>query len=363
VANSVSKINIVVGASTGQLQAGMNQAAATVNRGMGSIQSVAQNATYAVDDFFAAFATGGFAGGLRGAGNNLTAIAAAIGGIKAQLAIVAGLAVGQLLIKQFGGASDAAEKLKEQIDRVAGAQKQLRDLRESSRSAVEDIFREGGGQSSADASKRLNDIRRDLQASSGRLAGLQADRQATADRYIPGTQEGNEEVASQFRKIRDEELRDLDDRIAAETKINTLLTAQETAQTGVARQARKAAEEAKTASDAVQLQIDQQKLEGAFITREMRGAMATELLRIDEQIEGIKNSSRPSLSLADMFKMMPQANTMGSAGAISAINAAMIGPANAQSAGTALERRQADDIKRLRELEERKKGLVEAFAL
>lgn len=337
----------------------MNRAAGIVQGGMSRVQSVAQAATYAVDDFFAAFSTGGVAGGLRGAGNNLTQIASLLGGIKVQLVVIAGLAAAQFLVKAFSGAEAGAKKLEEQINRVAEAQKRLRDLRESGISAVQDTFWEGAGQTRGEASRRLNEIRRNLSVSSDRMARLQADRDATASRYIPGTAEGNEEVASHFRKIRDEELKDLDSRIASESEVLNILQQQELAQTEVVRQAKEAEKAAKAASAQRQLLIDQQKLNQPFINRQERADMASELFRIDEELE----KSRPRMSMADMFKLLPSANTMGSVGAISAISAAQIGPQNARDSGPALQRQSLQELRRIRELEERKKGLLEVVGL
>src|SRR5688572_15683212 len=115
----------------------MNQASATVKRSMGGMQSIAQSATFAVDDFFAAFATGGVAGGLRGAGNNLTMIAAQLGSIKAQFVIIAALAVGQLLAKQFGKGKTEAKALNDELEKMSRHFKTMESLGSIRRGIVE----------------------------------------------------------------------------------------------------------------------------------------------------------------------------------------------------------------------------------
>lgn len=310
-ANSVSKINVVVGANTAGLQSGMNQASGIVSRGMGNVQTIAQQATFAVDDFFAAFSTGGVAGGLRGAGNNLTAIAASLGSIKAQLLIIAGLAVGQLLAKAFSGGKKDAEGLSKEIDRVADSMNRVREAREAAIGARDDIFWGGRGQNSADASKRLNEIRRELQSSSGVLERLQADRQEVANRFIPGTPEGNQEVMAHFRAIRDQELKALDEKIAKESEALEILKSQELAQTAVARRAREAVAPGRPGDRF-----------GFF-----KNGPAAAGIKADLRLEQLK-----SLDPASLFGKLPGAHAFGSSGAISTINQAAIGPRNVQDA-------------------------------
>jgi hypothetical protein len=71
----------------------------------------------------------------------------------------------------------------------------------------------------------------------------------------------------------------------------------------------------------------------------------------------------PSLSMGNVFGMLPNAQSMGSSGAISAINAAQIGPQNARDAGPALQRETNRILSRIEQLEKDKKNLVEVIGL
>jgi hypothetical protein len=347
VANSVSKINIVVGASTGQLQAGMNQAAATVQRGMGNIQSVAQAATFAVDDFFAAFATGGVSGGLRGAGNNLTQIASMLGGIKVQLAVIAGLAVGQLLIKQFEGTTKSIDKADKALAEFQERLKRGSAVAGSEAKARQTLREIAGGQSLPDMFRQRNegrtslaDLQSQLAAETKRLADLDQLRASVIG--DEATKAVVDEIAERKKAVRE-----IRDEIREQERLNEAIEKRLRLLQG--------------------RRMDEFYGSGAFggsggsvLGRARAGA---DIAAIDKEIAALRDSMRPSLSLADMFRMMPGANAMGSAGAISAINAARIGPQNARDSGPALTRETNRILSRIEDLERKKTGIVEAFAL
>jgi len=121
-----------------QVGTGAQQTVNRVNGSMKAAQGIAQNAVFAIDDFVTSFETGGIAGGLRGAGNNLTFIASQMGRIegglkgvipalidmKGQLALIGAIASIQILVSQF-------QKLeKEALDRILDKLKAIEDARD-----------------------------------------------------------------------------------------------------------------------------------------------------------------------------------------------------------------------------------------
>ena len=343
-ANSVSKINVIVGANTQQLQSGMNQASAIVQRGMGNVQTVAQQATFAVDDFFASFSTGGLAGGLRGAGNNLTMIAASLGGIKTQLLVIAGLSVAQLLAKEWDKTGESIDKASKSLNEFQERLKRGSAVPSQRRSLNQQLRDISGETSLPEAFRRresgrteLADLRQQL-AEESKLIG---DRQQLLASVIgdEATKAVQDEISERQKAVRT-----LRDEIREQERLNA------------------AAEK--------QVRILQQRrqqfpgggaggLGGGLAPRAAAGAAVAE---IDQQIAELRDSLRPSVSLADMFSRMPGANALGSSGAISAINAASIGPSNAMNAGPALQRETNRILGRIEALERQKKS-VEAVAL
>lgn len=344
----------------------MNKAAASVKGGMSQVQAAAQQATFAVDDFFAAFSTGGVAGGLRGAGNNLTMIAASLGGIKTQLAVIAGLAVGQLLIKQFSGGKTEAQALNEELSRMSQFFKDMTSLK-SIRRETEALqgtaaeFRNRPAPSRADVQAERDRINAEIKranadAENRRFEGAQlrgdAIRQA---RYAIAAGNGtiDPEIAKRLKGQLSDAAQKMSEAKMLENQAKNLKFQQEQLNQREQELQKSWFRQEQAAGDAGF------KGFGSFITNADRDVTKQALEDVTDEL----NARRARFSMADMFKMMPNLNTMGSVGAISAINAAMIGPQNARDAGPALQRQQLSELKRIRELEEKKKGLLEVVGL
>jgi hypothetical protein len=369
VANSVSKINIVVGASTGQLTQGMNQAAASVKGGMSKVQQVSQAATFAVDDFFAAFATGGVAGGLRGAGNNLTQIASMLGGIKTQLTVIAVLAAGQFLAKYFSKGKSDAKELNDELERMSGHFKTMRSLGEIRRGIVAQQ-----GEAAAFRDQRGAPTRDQFSAERERI---EAARKSSADRAVNAQREAMElfnETTKQERRARAMGEGKIDPasaerfrgqradvrRLQSEAQMNANAVRDLDRQRKLLDEREKELEPSRFRQKQAELDaLYGGKFQAAFVTQDMRNATKRELEDVTDEL----NSRRGRLSMADMFSRMPSAHAMGSSGAVGAINSAMMGPQNAQNAGLSLQRQSAADLRRIRELEEKKKGLLEVVGL
>jgi len=209
---NVSEIAVRVTGDTVQLQLQMQKAAQSiqqvtrgsqqtvngVNRSMKAAQGIAQNAVFAVDDFVAAFQTGGFAGGLRGAANNLTYIASQIGTIKTQLLAIAGIAsvqLGMTIFNQWRQAGidvilDDLKLMKERIEELnKGGVENLRfDRMVTDIVANGDLERLDGelskiGEQLEELEGKSKNFQRAIKGEASTLAGLQAQR-AEIEKFI-----------------------------------------------------------------------------------------------------------------------------------------------------------------------------------
>ncbi len=104
-----------------------------MNKSLARTQMMAQQGAFALDDFVAGSQTGGIAGGLRGAANNISMMATGLKSVNLQLGVIAGLAVGQLLLSQW------AKHQAEQLEEARKAAEKYRKELESIRSAIENI--------------------------------------------------------------------------------------------------------------------------------------------------------------------------------------------------------------------------------
>lgn len=313
-ANSVSKINVLVGANTTQLTAGMQQAAGAVkgfSASAGSAQMAMSQMAFAVDDAVTVFGTSGLAGSLRAAGNNLTMMASTLFGIKGLMISVAAVGAAQLAMTFFKMGT-GAKKASDEIDKLADAQKRMRDVRFEGAGNRMDMFFQAGRQSLPDAIKSLNDVRHSFMKSEYIMSRLQEDRATVANRFIPGELEGFDEVASHFKAIRDKELADLDERIAKESDILKILNGQELTMTEIVRQKRAA----------VAPGVPGDRF-GFF-----SGKPGAQGIKGQLKLDALRQGGDPFR----FFGSLPGANQFGSSGAVSTINQAMTGPKNVENA-------------------------------
>lgn len=351
-----------VGPAVAQAQRQFRQFQQTASQGMANVQGVAQQAVFAVDDFFAAFATGGVAGGIRGAANNLTLIASMLGGVKVQLAAIAAVTIGGFLAKQF---LDAKEKAKDLADAV-------RDIAHASKEAAQG------------------------RANARELAGLWG-AGAVPEMDLPAVRAERERNAAAF-KQNQESLREAAARAKETAQARDNLRSQalieEADPSRWSKEVKQSVEDAERAAKAAATEVEHRKAviasvnEQAYALQKLqrvrevedrrrghRGAdgvfdpfisarerRATQLAFEDAsvEVEAMRESirSRRGQYITSMFGNMPTANAFGSVGAISAVNTATAGSMNARDSLTRNTEEMKRDIRILRELEQKKKEVA-----
>lgn len=342
----------------------MNQAAAIVQSGMGMVHDAAQQATFAVDDFLQQWsATGSVAQGLRGAGNNLTMLAASLGSIKAQLAVIGVISAAQLLGRYWekqksdiDAATAALELYREELTRVSGRigrnaefRSQVSELK-GMRTVAEALERRGSGRESIQSlSLQRGENQRRIEELQKELADEKINREN--DRQLGGLN------AEEPQELFDARIKAIAEEIAEREKVGRQL------QDEIDDQRRLNMEVDKHLKRLQELRQERIRIGGAGGRLGGRLGAVAAAGDIDKEIAELRDSLRPSMSLADMFRLLPSANTMGSVGAISTISAAMIGPKNARDAGPALQKETNRILQRIEELEKKKKGLLEVVGL
>lgn len=306
--------------------------------GFGQTQQVAQQAVYAVDDFFAAFATGGFAGGLRGAGNNLTLIASQLGGIKVQLAAVGVLAGAQLLTKFFERSGDAATKAVGQIKDFrqqteefnvgVDRQRELSNIREQSREAP--LLSQTQLRERAKAGRdEVNELAKQIADSEAKLFNARR----LADQLL-----GPADVKEQARRLRFQQAHpgEIDPALGEEYG-NQQMEIQKLVQELVHLKKRR---------DELITQHDKYvQAERAIVALEHPGHLAqpfglfgnsrnTALGDPSQLGRNLRRARAASTAFNPFsaFGLLPSANQFGSVGAVSSINQSMTGPRNVEDA-------------------------------
>jgi hypothetical protein len=354
VANSVSKINVLVGANTSQLTAGMQQASSAVrgfSASAGNMQMAMQQAVFAVDDAASSFGTGGIAGSIRGAANNISMLASSLFGVKG-LMVAVGITAATQLAMSFMKTKDEAETAKKGIDELRNSLDALTRQRERRRGldAAGSMPLDDVADEISQRRKRIDELSQALQVRREQLKKDVGDRDPFGNRHefdqeTLKPRDTGEFLFSEEIRANATEIRQL------EKDLNSLAAEMMTLED----RRRRANNDARRAGA--------EALDQPFITGEMRSVMAGQMMDIDAEIAQLRESMMPSLSMGNVFGMLPNAQSMGSSGAISAINAAQIGPQNARDAGPALQRETNRILSRIEQLEKDKKNLVEVIGL
>lgn len=290
-----------------QVEKSVAQLQKSTNSGFGQTQQVAQQAVYAIDDFFAAFATGGVAGGLRGAGNNLTLIASQLGGIKTQLIAIGVLAAGQLLAKYFLDAKEATKASSRELDEyraklehISGIPGRQRELNERTRDITDETSVSALTKLQLSGQRRLADLQEQMAAERRHIGNLKTLRSTLID------QEAVEAVKDQIAQ-RTKALQVLQDEVREQRKLNSAIEAQIPIAEELAR-------------NNIAPGIPGDRF-GFF-----SGGAGAELLQAKLKAGKVSAAFDPF----KFFDKFPGANSFGSAGAVSAINQAQFGPKNVQ---------------------------------
>ena len=362
--NSVSKINVQIGSNAAQFAAGMGQASSAVGRftaSAGQMNMAVSQLAFAADDVVQVYGQSGVAGALRAASNNISMMAASLFGVKGLMIAVAASAATQLALS-FNKARDEAaeataataafreelEAVSRTVPRNAAVRPQLREI--AGLSKVGDAFREQNR--GRNALQDMLSERRDAEAVLKDLRAKLAAERAWLDdpRRHMGLNESepNEIIEARIKSIADEiaerekALRTLQEEIVDQKRLNVAVGEQ----VRLLQQRRIAAPDTGAA---------------AGIGRRL-GVMA-EAQGLDAEIKALQEDMRASMSVSEMFSRFPGINAFGSSGAISAINVAQFGPQNARDAGVMVQRQSLQELRRIRELEEKKKGLLEVVGL
>lgn len=311
--NSVSKINVALTTNATQFAAGMGQASAAVGRFSGitsNLQGIAQQATFAVDDFMSQFIAQGPAAGLRAAGNNLTFIAASIGSVHAQLAAIAGISLAQLALNQWArdeqkamdAAREATEAFRKEMDALRDAVKQTVNVGAERR----DIARTFGGDQlrrrQQDSLDTIHDLSREYEGLQQVLNRISPE--MVALEFKSGKTDADRERLKLLKEQADE----------TERAMNALMQERKLRQ-DIVRDIQKQL----TSTRAPGVPGDRFGFFGA-------GAAA----------KGIKGQlsldAAKTLDPTRFWGNIPGANAFGTSGAVSTINQAMIGPKNVEAA-------------------------------
>lgn len=360
--NSVSKINVQIGSNAAQFAAGMGQASSAVGRftaSAGQMNMAVSQLAFAADDVVQVYGQSGVAGALNAASNNISMMAASLFGVKGLMIAVAASAATQLVMAfsktkdQVQKTSEAIDELRTNLDKLDASQRRQRERQEAGRTPADNIRQKAG-----EAAVRIAELQRQFDE---RIEGLRTmgvgrleDAFRKEDVINQWTMKPTGEKVFRFSdEIRKQatEAQELAKDIANLTKQIEIWNTRQRESTELSREARRIAQQ----RDAGRFQ--------PFITSEMRSIMAGQLLDIDEELAAIRERQLPSFSLQELFSRFPGVNTFGSSGAISAINAAQFGPQNARDAGVMVQRQSLQELRRIRELEEKKKGLLEVVGL
>lgn len=314
-ANSVSRINVTVGANVAGVVSGMNQAAGAVqgfSRSAGNMQMALQQAVFAVDDAATSFGTGGIAGAVRGAANNITMLGASLFGVKGLMIAVAATAATQLAMafsKTRDGAKQASTEIEHAKQALTEFQEQLRrhserplaqiSLRQQMRDVGEESTVSGAERRQVLGRETLSDLEEKLQSERDRISDL---------RQTIASVQGDEAVKA----AKDE----LQERIKASRQLRDQIRDQKALNLAI--------------DDMLQL-LRENVAPGApsgdrfgFFTR---GAAAES---IKAKLKAGQQSN--AFDAMRMFSALPSANAFGSSGAVGTINQAMIGPKNVENA-------------------------------
>lgn len=288
-----------------------------VNVKMARFQAVAQQGVFAIDDFIAGFSTGGIAGGLRGAANNISLMAMMLGTLKTQLVAIGAIAATQLVVSLWQRQEqEKIQAMTREVENLIRAMNALTDANAQALDVQFELADVGKLQSVEDVTSRLED-----QARSIAKTRLQISEEFQNIESLQGQADVafKQTLRFNFSKEDEERLRLLNEDI--ETRRERILTLDRELQAQL------------RVNRALEKQLEINKLANPFM-RGMQGAGAAGLM--GEMAGALaKNSAISAARFASMdagtaFGRLPSAET--GAGAIAAINQAMIGPRNMQDA-------------------------------
>lgn len=345
---SVIKSNVMINVNGAQAVAGLNQVTAAtrqVGGGMNNLQQVTQNLAYAADDAVASFGTGGLAGALRGAGNNLTLVAGLLGGVKAQLLAVAAIGIGGFLASQWQRAKKATEGAKASLEDYGRA------LRDISKQRIGGALELRQGQREIARETDLNSIRGRQRAGRDRLGDLEFEQNKTSNRL------------REVQRLRDRyqnEVNRLESvggaNLAIENMLNPAQGRRYEEFKGRLEELKKENDELVKSHREIATQIEQQKelnmLTSERVEEVRKLDKIHQILAINQELADLreKQAAQRGITADDAFGSFARAERFGSTGAVSTINAARFGSQNIQDAGLQVDRDQLETQRRIERL-------------
>lgn len=173
---SANSTNLNVGLTKGRRD--VKQFANDVNKDLGGafkgLAPAVQSVTYAVDDFVAGFSTGGFAGGIRGAGNNISQLGMQIGGVYGLIAgvgVTLGFTLFDKIIKWSGDSETSLDSLQKKIEGTRAALFKPFEI-PVIQPRVEDIQSNARDMSGTAARRRLDNLQPEISTRQANDVGL-----------------------------------------------------------------------------------------------------------------------------------------------------------------------------------------------
>lgn len=343
---SVIKSSVQINVNGAQAAAGLNQVTAATQRtakGFAKTQQVTQNLAYAADDAVQSFGTGGLAGALRGAGNNLTLVAGLLGGVKVQLLAVAAIGIGSFLASQWDRARKATQGAR---DAVTDYGKSLRDISKQRISAAMDLRQ---GRREIAREDDLDSIKSRQRSGKDRLGDLEAQRNLSDKRLleIQQLQDKYQTTVNQLESVGGVNL-------AIENQLNPAQGRKYDTAVQRLGELQKERDELVASHREIKDQIESQKQLNQLAEDRVKLGRVHELLKINQELADIRQANR-GITADDAFSAFPSAQRFRSAGAVSTINSARFGPQNIQDAGLQVDRQQLETQKRIETLLRNKK--------
>lgn len=194
-ANAEAKTRLHAAMASGQItaseyQQAMAQAASAqiaIASGTGRTQAAIQQLVFAIDDASISFSNGGLSGAIRGASNNLTMMAALLGGPWALAAAVAVSAAVQLYLA-FNKTSDSAEKAGDAASKMSDQLSRQNSIIKERVSLQQELDKLTEGGTASEAKSSVEDAKKQLEMINAQRESLTAKREERQN-FLHGTKD------------------------------------------------------------------------------------------------------------------------------------------------------------------------------
>lgn len=415
---SISKIAVQVDGHTQGLTAAMRQGAQSIDMltmassrsarqsmafgAAGNKSQVAmQQLAFAAEDAAISFSTGGFQGALRGASNNLSMVAMTLGGVRAQMLAIAGIAATQFaptIMRAFGLVDDTVKDFGRSISRIDA---QISNLKQTAQMR----FDAGGMDARVDQLKTVAEAETRFAELDGKLnqtrtvdRGSEETRLRTLQKLLDDQRNGIEnrnwadffkekpdlgqveaavsDAQSNLRRINEEILTIDRERMGVLERISQLVTDEGRNRRAVADNAarQKSAEVSKSLSKELRKELlsgpenaiadildtvdarmkEVRSVEDGAQRRLLESSIAESAMK---QLDELRGESLPTTDTG-RFTMFAEASSRGSSAAVSTINAGLAGPGNLRDSA-AVQKQSLDVLTKIERAETRIQAVLE----